>query len=158
MATALLVLAIPAVTSAQNYRDRIHDRDQYDRDQYDRIDTRQIQRTISRLDNTSRRLEDDLRYAPARRVLGIFQYRTIDTDAIAEVQDFREAVRQLRSSTDYGAFNRSVDEAQVVLDRGVRLEHYLRGRSNSSRMDADLSDLDSNLRMIANVYGLRMPY
>src|SRR5437016_5862269 len=95
MATALLVMAIPAVTSAQFHRERYYNRDNY-RDQYDRTDTREMRIALARLENSSARLEDDLRYTPGRRVFGIFQFRTIDTSAIAQVRDFRLAVRQLR--------------------------------------------------------------
>jgi hypothetical protein len=92
-------------------------------------------------------------------VFGIFQYRTIDTDAIAQVREFRGAVRQLRYHSANGRnFDGTVDEAQMVLERGVQLQRYLRGRSGSGRIDADLNDINSNLHTIADAYGLRMPY
>src|SRR5712692_125944 len=85
---ALLILAIPIVASAQFYRsDRGYG--------YDRDDRRDVRDAIFRLDNSSTRLENDLNYTPARRVFGIFQFRTVDNTAIAEVRDFRRAVRQL---------------------------------------------------------------
>jgi len=158
MATALLVLAIPVVTSAQFYRDRYYNRD-YNRDQYDRTDTREMRNALARLDNSSARLEDDLRFTPGRRVLGIFQFRTIDMSAIAQVRDFRGAVRQLRINSDNGrALNNTFEEAQIVLNRGVQLDRYLRLRSGSTRVDADLSDIRSSLHIIADAYGLEMPY
>src|SRR5437867_3173148 len=154
MATALLVLAIPVVTSAQFYRDRY-----YNRDQYERNDTREMRNALARLDNSSARLEDDLRFTPGRRVFGIFQFRTIDTSAIAQVRDFRRAVRQLRINSDNGrALNNTFEEAQIVLNRGVQLDRYLRLRSGSTRVDADLSDIRSSLHIIADAYGLEMPY
>lgn len=152
MAAALLVLTIPAGTSAQNYRDQY-----YNRDQYDRMDTRELRNALARLDNSSVRLENDLRFTPGRRVFGIFQFRTIDTNAIAQVQDFRRAVRQLRNNSANGrVLNESIDEAQMVLDRGIQLDRYLRLRSGSTRVDADLSEIRSNLHIIADAYGLRM--
>ncbi len=154
MATALLVLAIPVVTSAQFYRDRY-----YNRDQYERNDTREMRNALARLDNSSARLEDDLRFTPGRRVFGIFQFRTIDTSAIAQVRDFRRAVRQLRINSDNGrALDRTFEEAQIVLNQGVQLDRYLRLRSGSTRVDADLSDIRSSLHIIADAYGLEMPY
>ena len=100
-----------------------------------------------------------MNYTPGRRVLGVFQLRSVDDNAIAQVRDFRRAVRQLRNSSDNGRDpNRGVDEAQLVLDRGVQLDRYLRLRTGSTSVDADLSDLRSNLHILADAYGLTMPY
>jgi hypothetical protein len=158
IATALLILAIPLGASGQVYRDRYNDR--YDnRGQYDRVDRRDVRNVINRLENSSTRLENDLNYTPGRRVMGIFQLRTVDNNAIAQVRDFRRAVRQLRNSSDNGRDpNRGVDEAQLVLDRGLQLDRYLRLRTGSTSVDADLSDLRSNLHILADAYGLTMPY
>ncbi len=158
MAAALLILAIPLGASAQIYRDRYNDRYDY-RDQYNRMDRRDVRDTMYRLENSSNRLESDLNYTPGRRVLGIFQLKTIDNNAIAQVRDFRRAVRQLRnSSNNRRDLDRSVDEAQMLLDRGVQLDRYLRLRTGSTVVDADLSDLRSNLHILADAYGLSMPY
>jgi len=140
------------VASAQFYRsDRGYG--------YDRDDRRDVRDAIFRLDNSSTRLENDLNYAPGRRVLGIFQFRTIDNTAIAEVRDFRRAVRQLRYASAGGRDLRdSYDEARMVLDRGVQLDRYLRLRTGSTSVDADLSEIRSNLHVIADAYGLSMPY
>jgi hypothetical protein len=118
-----------------------------------------MREVISRLDNTTAQLENDLNSTPGRRVLGIFQFRTIDNNSIAQVRDFRRAVRQLRNSSANGRdLNSSVDEAQMVLERGVQLDRYLRLRTGSERVDADLSELRSNLHVLADAYGLRVPY
>jgi len=158
IAAALLILAIPLGASAQVYRDRYNDR--YDnRGQYDRVDRSDVRNVINRLENSSTRLENDLNYTPGRRVLGVFQLRTVDDNAIAQVRDFRRAVRQLRNSSDNGRDpNQTVDQAQMVLDRGVQLDRYLRLRTGSTRVDADLSDLRSNLHILADAYGLSMSY
>jgi hypothetical protein len=158
IAAALLILAIPLGASAQVYRDRYNDR--YDnRGQYDRVDRSDVRNVINRLENSSTRLENDLNYTPGRRVLGVFQLRTVDDNAIAQVRDFRRAVRQLRNSSDNGRDpNQTVDQAQMVLDRGVQLDRYLRLRTGSTTVDADLSDLRSNLHILADAYGLSMPY
>ena len=161
IAAILLILAVPLVASAQIYRDRYNDqynRGQYN-DQYDRTDPREVRAAINRLDSSSVRLENDLNYTPGRRILGIFQLRTVDNSAIEQVRDFRRAVAQLRNSSYNGrALNRSVDEAQMVLDRGVQLDRYLRLRTGSSRVDEDLSELRSNLHTLADAYGLTVPY
>lgn len=159
MAAALLILAIPLGASAQVYnRDRYNNRD-VNRDQYDRMNQRDARDAINRLENSSARLESDLNFTPSRRVMGIFQLRTVDNNAVAQVQDFRRAVRQLwNDSNDGRDLNRSVDEAQAVLNRGVQLDRYLRLRTGSTNVDADLSDLRSSLHTLADAYGLNMPY
>jgi hypothetical protein len=159
MAATLLILAIPLGASAQVYnRGRYNNRD-VNRDQYDRMNQGDARDAINRLENSSARLESDLNFTPGPRVLGIFQLRTVDNNAVAQVRDFRRTVRQLRNDSNDGrALNRSVDEAQVVLNRGVQLDRYLRLRTGSTNVDADLSDLRSNLHTLADAYGLNMPY
>ena len=161
IAVALLILAVPLGASAQVFRDRSFDpynrRDQ--RDQYDRGNRRDVRGVLATLENSSARLENDLNFTPGRRVLGIFQLRTVDNSAIAQVRDFRRAVRQLRNNSDNGRdFRASADEAQLVLERGVQLDRYLRLRTGSTRVDADLSELRSSLHTLADAYGLSMPY
>jgi len=159
MATALLILAIPLGASAQVYnRDRYNNRD-FNRDQYDRMNRRDARVAINRLENSTARLESDLNFTTSRRVLGIFQFRTVDNNAVAEVRDFRRAVRQLRyASNDGRALDNSVNEAQMVLNRGVQLDRYLRLRTGSTSVDSDLSDLRSSLHTLADAYGLNVPY
>lgn len=158
IAAALLLLVAPIAASAQVYRDRYYD-PYNSRDQYNRVNSRELRDAMARLDNTSVRLENDLNYTPGRRVLGIFLLRSVDNNAITEVRDFRRAVRQLRYSSDNGRDpGRSVDEAQRVLDSGVQLDRYLRLRTGSTRVDADLSELRSSLHILADAYGLSMPY
>src|SRR6266849_2036345 len=149
MVTTLLILAVPVVASAQYY-----DRYRYG---YDRTDGRDVHDAIVRLDNSSARLENDLSYTRARRVLGVFWVSNSDPNAIAEVRDFRNAVRQLRYASRGGRdLDNSYDEARVVLDRGVQLDRYLRLRTGGTAVDYDLSELRSNLHVIANAYDLRM--
>jgi hypothetical protein len=150
-------MAIPVGTSAQIYRDRSN---RYDnRDQYDRGDRRQVREAIRGLDNSAARLESDLNVNQGRRVLGIFWVGNTESGAVAEVRDFRLAVRQLRNAANNGRDLRdSYDEARVVLDQGMRLDRYLRVRTGSAQVDADLSELRSNLNLIANAYNLRMSY
>src|ERR1700730_12373225 len=140
MATALLILAIPVVASAQFYN----------RDRYDRSDRRDVRDAIMRLNNASVRLESDLYSTQRRRMLGIFSLTTTDPTAIAEVRDFRRAVRELRNASNDGRDLRGTyDQAHMVLDRGVQLDRYLRLRTGSANVDADLSDIRSNLHIIA---------
>jgi hypothetical protein len=157
MAAALLILAIPLGASAQVYRDQYNRSDNQDR--YDRVNRRDARDVINRLEGLSARLENDVNFTPSRRVLGIFQFRAVDSDALAQVRDFRRAVRQLRNNSDnWRDQNRSVNEVQPVLDRGVQLDRYLRLRTGSTRVDEDLSELRSNLHVLADAYGLSVPY
>ena len=150
MATALLILAIPVVASAQIYNRSYED---------DRYNDRDVRDAIARLDNSSARLENDLNYGRSRPVFGgLFWVRTgVDTNAVAEVRDFRQAVRELRRSSRSGFdLDNSMDEAQMVLDRGAQLDRYLRLRTGSTNVDADLAEIRSNLHVIADAYGLDM--
>jgi hypothetical protein len=158
IAVALLILAVPLGASAQVFRDRSYD--PYNRrDQYDRANRRDVRGVLATLENSSARLENDLNFTPGRRVLGIFQLRTVDNNAVAQVRDFRRAVRQLRNNSDNGRdLSRGINDAQLVLERGVQLDRYLRLRTGSTRVDEDLSELRSSLHILAEVYGLSVPY
>ena len=106
------------------------------------------------------RLQRDLNDASRnRRVLGgLFWVRNVDSNAIAEVRNFREAVRNLRRNFRGDALNNSVDEARLVIDRGIQLDRYLRLRTGNSNVDADLADLRSNLHLLADAYGMSLRY
>lgn len=158
MTATLLILAIPVSASAQGYRDRYYNRYDY-RDQYDQVNRREVRNAIQGLDNSAARLEGDLNVNRGRRVLGIFWVSNTDNTAIAEVRNFRIAVRQLRRASNNGRDPRdSYDEARMVLDRGAQLDRYLRLRTGSARVDADLSELRSNLHLLADAYNLRLAY
>ena len=150
LATALLICALPVLASAQIY----------ERYNYDRSDQRDVRDAVARLDNASARLENDLNYGRQRRVLGgLFWVSTVDSTAVVETRDFRNAVRELRRSLR-GDFdlNDSQEEARVVLDRGIQLDRYLRLRTGSTSVDSDLADIRSSLHVIADAYGLNMRY
>jgi len=149
MAIALLMLAIPATASAQIVYQR----------NYDRADRRDVREAINRLDSTSARLQSDVNVGRNRRVLGgLLSFRSVDESAIAEVRNFRDAVRNLRRNFRGDALNNSVDEARVVIDRGIQLDRYLRLRTGNSNVDADLADLRSNLHLLADAYGMSLRY
>ena len=151
----VLVLALPIVTTAQDYN-----RQDYNRYGYDRTDRRDVQQAIRQLDMSSARLENDLNYGRTRRVFGgIFQFRTVDTGAIDQVREFRRAVRDLRMVSRGGfALGSSVDEARMVLDRGIQLDRDLRLRTGNGSVDAELAEIRSSLHVIADAYDLRIPY
>ena len=149
MVTVLLVLAIPVVASAQ-----YHNRNRYARD--NRPDVREV---LSSLDNSSARLERDLKVPRERRASRAFWAGNSESVGIAEVRDFRRAVRRLKDVSNAGRELRSSrDEARMVVNRGVQLDRYLRLRTGKTTVDADLSEIRSSLHLIADAYGLRIPY
>src|SRR6185436_1132161 len=152
MATALLILAIPVVASAQ-----IYNRDYPGR--YDRDDRRDARQAINRLANASARLESDLSVTRGRRVLGIFWVGNSNSAAVDQVRDFRMAVQDLRIASNRGRNLRdSEDEARRVINLGLELDRYLRLRTGSTNVDADLSELRSGLNTLADAYDLRLRY
>jgi len=155
MAAALLIVAVPVIASAQTY-----DPYRANRYPYDQSDRRDVHNAIMRLDNASARLQADLNAGRERSILGgLLSYRSVDTEAIAEVRDFRLAVRDLRVSSRGGFdLDQSGDEARVVLDRGMQLDRYLRLRTGRTSVDADLAEIRSDLHRIADAYGLGVPY
>lgn len=156
LAIALLMFAIPVVASAQI---QIYDRYRYDRS--DRYDRSELRNALARLENSSARLESDLSMTRGRRVFGGLFWVTNPTDnnAIAEVRDFRIAVRQLRRASAGGRdLSNSYDEARDVIDQGLRLDRYLRLRTGRADVDEELSEIRSNLHVIADAYNISMRY
>jgi hypothetical protein len=153
---ALLIVAVPAIASAQIYN-------RYDYERSDRRpvqDARDVRDALARLDNAAARLQNDVNRGNTQRVLGgLLSFRTVDNDAISQVRDFRRSVRDLRSNTRGGfALERSIDQAQNVLNQGMQLDRYLRLRTGRTSVDADLAEIRSNLHRIADAYGLSVPY
>ena len=156
LAIALLMFAIPVVASAQI---QIYGRDRYDRS--DRYDRGALRSALAQLDNSSARLESDLSATRGRRVLGGLFWVTSPTDsnAIAEVRDFRVAVRQLRRASAGGRdLSGSYDEARNVIDQGMRLDRYLRLRTGRTDVDEELAQIRSSLHVIADAYNMSIRY
>jgi hypothetical protein len=154
LATALLILSVPVVASAQIY-------DRYRNDRIDRIDRNEVRDAIMRLDNSSARLENTLSMSMprGRRVLGLFWATNNDNTAVAEVSEFRRTVRQFRRASAGGRdLRNSYDEARMVVEQGTRLDRYLRLRTGRIDLDQDLSEMRSNLHVIAEAYGLERRY
>ena len=152
MATALLILAMPVVASAQIYN-RVYDRDDY------RDDRREARQAMNELERASARLQSDLDMNRGRRVLGLFWVGNNNSEAIRQVRDFRMAVGDLRAASNRGRNLRdSEDEAVRVINLGLQLDRYLRLRTGSTTVDADLHNLRSGLNLLANAYDLRVRY
>jgi hypothetical protein len=151
MTIAILLLAIPVTTSAQIYQ---RDYSRYDRD--DRVDRRDVRQAINQLDSSSARLESNLNAGSSnRRILGgLFWVRT-ESAGVAEVRNFRQAVAELRRSMrgDFSLDN-SRDQARTVINRGIQLDRYLRLRTGSASVDAELANIRSSLHLLAEAYDL----
>lgn len=156
LAAALLIVAAPAIASAQIYQR--HDPDRYNR--YSRTSRQDVRDAINQLDRASARLQSDVNAGRQRTVLGgLLSFRTVDNEAVDQVRDFRRAVRDLRGAARGGFdLDRSADEARAVLARGVDLDRYLRLRTGRADVDADLADIRSSLHIIADAYGMSIPY
>ena len=153
LATALLIVAAPVIASAQGYRP-------YEPYRYDRSSRQDVRDALNRLDRAGARLQSDVNAGRQRTVLGgILSFRTVDNQAVDQVREFRRAVRDLRSAARGGFdLDRSADEARTVLAQGVALDRYLRLRTGRADVDADLADIRSSLHIVADAYGLSMPY
>ncbi|MFN2577134.1 MAG: hypothetical protein ABR607_05535 [Pyrinomonadaceae bacterium] len=147
MAVAVLIVGIPAIASAEiSHR-------------YDRSNQLQVRDAIARLDNASARLQSDLGGRRDRRVLsGFLSFSSAEGRAISKVRAFRQAVRDLRARARGVAREHSVDEARTVIEQGVQLDRYWRLRTGRTSVDADLAEIRSGLHVIADAYGLSVPY
>lgn len=162
-ALALVVLALPAISSAQR-RDRDRDDDNYNRkdDRYSRNhddyrnggNNRNLRGKIESLRNRARnferrtdRIDDrhDDRYN-----------RRVRHDNLEELADrFARATDDLADAYGRGRdMNNSRDEARRVLDIGSQIESILySGRSNRNAL-GQWNQISRDLRIIANAYGL----
>jgi hypothetical protein len=69
------------------------------------------------------------------------------------------ALRDLRVASNRGRNLRdSENEARNVINLGLQLDRYLRLRTGSTNVDADLSELRSGLNTLAEAYDLRLRY
>lgn len=153
MTIAILFLAIPVTASAQRGFDR------YDRG--DRGDRRDVRQAINQLDSSSARLQNDLNAnSRSRRVLGgLFWVRNVDSTAVSELNNFRQALRDLRRDfRDDRSLDSTRDEARAVINRGIQLDRYLRLRTGSTSVDAELANIRSNLHLLAEAYDLNIRY
>lgn len=154
MTIAIVLLAIPVTASAQFQR-----YDRYDRE--DRGDRREVRQAINQLDSSSARLQNDLNAnSRSRRVLGgLFWVRNVDSTAVAELNNFRQAIRELRRDfRDERSLDSTRDEARAVISRGIQLDRYLRLRTGSTSVDAELANIRSNLHLLADAYDLNLRY
>jgi len=172
-AVALATFLAPASASAQSIWDRIRDRaeqerqrdDDYGRnrrddDRYGRngrmsdYERRQLRDLARRIDDRSRDLQRDIdRLLDNSRINGTNREDRINDEA----RDFRNAASRFRGvAGDDNELYRSRDEASRLLQQASQLSRAL-GRNNrlDSRTANDWNQLRSDLRTVANIYGLR---
>ncbi|HWN10599.1 MAG TPA: hypothetical protein VNO50_15270 [Pyrinomonadaceae bacterium] len=150
-AAAILALALPVLAVAQGgygYPDYGRNRN----GNYGRYDDRHLRDSIHRLDRLSKDFERDVDRALDRsRADGTRREDQINGRA----DRFRRAVSNLRSAFGNGRdLNRSRDEAQRVLQEAQQFDRIGRARVMDNRVASEWSQIQQELRVIANAYGL----
>ncbi|MEP6742657.1 MAG: hypothetical protein ABJB61_09175 [bacterium] len=161
LGAAILALCLPALAAAQGTYDpwgRNRDDDYYRRDRnsdygrYGRYDERYVRDSIQRLDRLAKDFERELdRDLDHSRENNSRHEDRINTEA----RDFRNAVGNLKSRFGNGRdLNRSINEAQRVLQEANRTERATRHHFDNGRLASDWSQIQQELRIISDAYGL----
>ena len=150
-AAAILALCLPILAVAQGgygYPDYGRNRN----GNYGRYDERYLRDSIHRLDRLSKDFERDVDRALDRsRADGTRREDQINLRA----DRFRRAVSNLRSAFGNGRdLNRSRDEAQRVLQEAQQFDRLGRSRVMDNRVASEWSQIQQELRVISNAYGL----
>ena len=151
LAAAVLALCLPVLAAAQGgygYPDYGRNRN----GNYGRYDERYLKDSIQRLDRLAKDFERDLdRGLDHSRVNGSRREDQIN----AQGHDFRRAVGSLKSSFGNGRdLNRSRDEAQRVMQEAQQFDRIGRGRGIDSRVASEWSQIQQELQVISDAYGL----
>jgi hypothetical protein len=153
-AASVLALCLPVVATAQwgGYPDNRYPDNRYpSRGDYGRYDERYLRDSVHRLDRLAKNFESDMDRALDRsRVDG-----TRREDQINDlVHEFRDAAGDLKSRVGNGRdLNRSVGEAQRVLTLADQVDR-VGARRLDSRTGSEWSQIQNELRIISEVYGL----
>jgi hypothetical protein len=155
LASAVLALCLPAIAAAQwgRYPDSRYPDNRYpDNRSYGRYDDRYLRDSVHRLDRLAKDFERDMDRALDRsRVNGTQREDLIN----AEAHSFRRAAGDLKSRIGDGRdLNRSAAEASRVLQQAQRLDRMARPRWFDSRVASEWSQIQEELRIIADAYGL----
>jgi hypothetical protein len=152
IAVALVALFLPVMASAQgNYdpwnRNRDNGRDRRNDDYINRSLRDSIRRVKDRSDDFKDHLDsalDHSRYDRTRR-----------EDRINDVaRDFENAADRLKDRYGDGRdLNRSYNEAQRLLQIGVRIDQMIARNRFDGRVMSDWAQIRQDLRVIANAYG-----
>jgi hypothetical protein len=151
LTAAILALCLPVLAAAQGgygYPDYRRNRN----DTYGRYDERYLRDSIQRLDRLSKNFENDLNRAlDHSRINGSRNEDNLN----AQAHDFRRAVGDLKSRFGNGRdLNRSRNEAQRVLQQAQQFDRLGRSRAIDSRVASDWSQIQQELRVISDAYGL----
>ncbi|MFN2516457.1 MAG: hypothetical protein ABR556_09600 [Pyrinomonadaceae bacterium] len=166
-AAAILALCLPALAAAQGtydpwgrnpdyQRDRDYRRDRNRDDDYygrnGRYDERYLRNSIHRLDRLAKDFEKDLdRDLDRSREDGTRHEDRVNNEA----RDFRNAVGNLKSRFGNGRdLNRSINEAQRVLQEARRTERVTRHHFDNPRLASEWSQIQQELRVISDAYRL----
>jgi hypothetical protein len=154
---ALLALSLPVLAAAQGTYDPWgrNRNDDYRRDRngrYGRYDDRYLRDSIQRLDRLAKDFERELdRDLDHSREDGSRHEDRVNNEA----RDFRNAVGDLKSRFGNGRdLNRSMNEAQRVLQQANRTERVASHHFDNGRLASDWSEIRQELRVIADAYGL----
>ncbi len=150
-AAAIMALCLPALAAAQGgygYPDYGRNRN----GNYGRYDERYLKDSIHRLDKLAKEFEKDLDRALDRsRVNGTRREDNMN----AQGHNFRRAVSNLKSNFGNGRdLNRSRDEAARVLEESRQFDRLGRGRGIDSEVASDWSQIQRELQIISNAYGI----
>ncbi len=164
IALALVVLALPSITSAQ-YRDRDRDDDRYGRndDRYGRNNdnygnsryNRNIRGTIENLKNRARVFESRLDRVDDRRN-DRYGRNNNRYDNLEQLSDrFANATKDLARAYGNGRnMNNSRDEARRVLDIGSQIDNALRNSRTNRNAVGEWNQISYDLRVLADAYRL----
>jgi hypothetical protein len=167
-AVALATFLAPSAASAQSIWERIRDRAEQGRNgdpdwrRNDRgrrdgrvsdYERRQLRDLARRIDDRSRDLQRDVDHLlDNSRYNGTNREDRINNEA----RDLREAAQRFRNvAGDNDDLYRSRDEASRLLQEASRVSRMLGRLRVDSRTSSDWNQLRSDLRSVANIYGLR---
>jgi hypothetical protein len=139
-------------------RDRDRDRDRNDgyygnNGRYGRYDERTLRDAAQRIKDRSKDFERDVdRALDHSRIDGTRREDNIN----AQVRDFRRAAERFKDRVGNGRdLNRSYNEASELIQRANQIDRVLSRARLDSRSYSDWSSLNQDLRLVADIYGLR---
>jgi hypothetical protein len=153
LAAAILALGLPVAAAAQwgGYPDNRYPDNRYPDNR--RYDNRSLRDSVHRLDRLAKDFERDMdRALDHSRVNGSQREDRINE----ETREFRNAVGDLKSRVGNGRdLNRSADEARRVLQQAQQVDRIARPRWFDSRLAAEWSQIQQELRVVSDAYGFR---
>jgi hypothetical protein len=158
-AAAILALSLPALAAAQGgygYPDYGRNRNGNGNGNNGRYDERYLKDSVNRLDKLAKEFERDLdRALDHSRVNGTRR----EDDMNAQGHDFRRAVSNLKSNLGNGRdLNRSRDEAARVMEESRQFDRLGRSRGVNNEVASDWSQIQRELQIISDAYGLNYGY